>query len=954
MKEHKIQRAFAECNRRFIVVPSGRRCLEEGTLVATPNGPVPIEELKIGDEVIGYNEFNDPEVTIVSATWDNGTQEVIPLYNNGTFYFSATENHQVLACHEFYFNKSRSHYLKEKYGYKLKPVAELTKRHRVKKQYVFDLIKGGEKHVSEAYVIGALLGNSCARDNKNSDGSHQKNIYISCEDNIVPKKIASILQCEYEPPQHNNHTYKLIIGKGALDRMPFYREWINGRYSHEKVVDYKEVESWDKESQLDFLAGVIDTDGSVYYDQKNSKSGIEIQIAMQAKSVIDACLDIIYKFFQEDFKIYIDDRGKYKNGPVHCILASSNLLACRVIDALRGRSFKCDRIDTSHVSKLGIKPDRAGFSKGDPYFANTYDITVCNNTNLYILHRGGFTIKNSGKTEIAKRKIIKHALIGSKFFPARYFVAAPVREQVRRIYWEDLKAMIPEGLLAHPPIESRLVISLINGSQIHLIGMDKPERIEGSPWDGGILDEFASMKERSWGAHVRPALSDRNGFCWFIGVPEGRGMYYEFFLKGKNGKDPDWKSFTWKSVDILDPDEVKKAQEELDELTFRQEYEGDFVSFSGRAYYSFDTNYNTAELEYFSHLPLIICFDFNVAPGVVSFIQEQDKERHYKTGQIHPKVKRNFTAIFDEIYFEKDSNTIKICNEVIKRYGEHKGEIHAYGDSTGGTSASAKILGSDWSLIENMLDGHFGDKFKMMVAAKNPLEKNRVTHLNSRIRAFDGSIGLLVDKEFAPKTFRDFSGVVFKGDGSGEIDKKTNPNLTHMCFGGDTIIDTEDCLICIKHLPEKGRIKTYNGEYVNFINPGSRGFKDTIKLIFNNGEAIVCTKDHLFLTNIGWVRAEDLIIDNIFLYDCKNIFIKSKKIDRLELAKAIIDSKCLFCLKVEQIIENGVQEVFCPTVETGCFTLFGQIVVSNSDAIGYYVYQEHPISNVYNIEYDGY
>jgi hypothetical protein len=542
LKEHKTQREFAESDARFIVVPAGRRCLEEGTLVATPNGPVPIEVLKIGDEVIGYNEFNDLEVTTVSQTWDNGVQEVIPLYDRDMKVFSATSKHEVL----------------------------------------------------------------------------------------TPK------------------------GKVKISNFSYFQKIIS---------------------------------------------------------------------------------------------ATEGVVVVR---------------------------------KGNPYSAKTYDITVSNNTNLYVLVNRGIIIKNSGKTELAKRKIIKHALMGSKFFPARYFVAAPVREQVRRIYWEDLKALIPEQVLAHPPVESRLEITLINGSQIHLIGMDKPERIEGSPWDGGILDEFASMKERSWGAHVRPALSDRNGFCWFIGVPEGRGMYYEFFLKGKNGKDRDWKSFTWKSIDILNPDEVRKAQEELDELTFRQEYEGDFVSFSGRAYYSFDANYNVANLEYFSHLPLVVCFDFNVSPGVASFLQEQDKERHYPHGYFAANVKRSFTAVIDEIYFEKDSNTVKVCNEIIKRYGTHKGEIHAYGDATGGSDASAKVLGSDWNLIENMLDGHFGERFKMMVAAKNPLEKNRVTHLNSRIRSFDGTIGLMVDKEFAPKTFRDFVGVTFKGDGSGDIDKKSNIALSHI------------------------------------------------------------------------------------------------------------------------------------------------------------------------------
>ena len=36
-----------------------------------------------------------------------------------------------------------------------------------------------------------------------------------------------------------------------------------------------------------------------------------------------------------------------------------------------------------------------------------------------------------------------------------------------------------------------------------------------------VLDEFANMKEKAWGENVRPALSDREGWAWLIGVPAG-------------------------------------------------------------------------------------------------------------------------------------------------------------------------------------------------------------------------------------------------------------------------------------------------------------------------------------------------------------------------------------------------------------------------------------------------
>lgn len=59
--------------------------------------------------------------------------------------------------------------------------------------------------------------------------------------------------------------------------------------------------------------------------------------------------------------------------------------------------------------------------------------------------------------------------------------------------------------------ESEMLIRLVNGASVYVIGMDKPERIEGMSWNGGILDEYANMKPGAWPENVRPALSDRAG-----------------------------------------------------------------------------------------------------------------------------------------------------------------------------------------------------------------------------------------------------------------------------------------------------------------------------------------------------------------------------------------------------------------------------------------------------------
>ena len=45
--------------------------------------------------------------------------------------------------------------------------------------------------------------------------------------------------------------------------------------------------------------------------------------------------------------------------------------------------------------------------------------------------------RRSGKTERAKRFVVREAFRE----PGPYFVAAPTRDQVKRIYWQDLKLL---------------------------------------------------------------------------------------------------------------------------------------------------------------------------------------------------------------------------------------------------------------------------------------------------------------------------------------------------------------------------------------------------------------------------------------------------------------------------------------------------------------------------------
>jgi hypothetical protein len=384
--------------------------------------------------------------------------------------------------------------------------------------------------------------------------------------------------------------------------------------------------------------------------------------------------------------------------------------------------------------------------------------------------------RRSGKTERAKRKLVARAIRGTDFYPARFFAAAPTRDQAKRIFWQDLKALVPPGMMLDKS-EGELMIRLPL-SEVWVVGMDRPERIEGQPWDGGILDEYANMKATAWGENVRPALADRRGWCDLIGVPEGRNHYYDLRNRAEAdlmefGSGSAWGLFEWVSADILPTAEIEAARRDLDELTFRQEYEASFVSFEGIAYHAFsDANKAKLRDRYRPDQTLVIALDFNVEPGVAVISQEMQ----LPAGQ-------EGTGCIGEVYIERNSTTPAVCRKIISDWGGHQGRVEVYGDATGGARGTAQTEGSDWDLVKKILGAHFRKRLRLRVPRSNPTERARVNAMNSRLRSAEGTMRLQVDPRACPRLVRDFEGVQTLKGGSGEIDKKADPRLTHLTDG---------------------------------------------------------------------------------------------------------------------------------------------------------------------------
>lgn len=392
----------------------------------------------------------------------------------------------------------------------------------------------------------------------------------------------------------------------------------------------------------------------------------------------------------------------------------------------------------------------------------------CSSARFRVLVSG----RRFGKTILSIEELLREAQTGHS---KRCWYVAPTYRQAQQICWQMLKERLSAGKWIASKNESDLSIVLKKtGNTISLRGADNFDSLRGVGLNFLVMDEFADIKPEAWFEVLRATLSDTGGKALFCGTPKGRNWAYDLFQRGKDAEEKDWASFSYTTVEggNVPPEEVEAARRELDELTFHQEYEASFVNFEGRVYYPFLVESHTADLYklYRPDAPLVFCFDFNVEPGVAVVCQEVTLPNGNEG-----------TAVLGEVYIPRNSNTPAVCRKLIQEWGTHRGPIRCYGDATGGSRGSAKVMGSDWDLIKaEFRQSPFASRISYRVPAANPPERSRVNAMNSRLRSESGEIRLMVDTKRAQHVVRDLEGVVLLKGGSGEIDKKGTPDLTHI------------------------------------------------------------------------------------------------------------------------------------------------------------------------------
>lgn len=353
-------------------------------------------------------------------------------------------------------------------------------------------------------------------------------------------------------------------------------------------------------------------------------------------------------------------------------------------------------------------------------------------------------------------------------------MGAPTRAQAKDIFWtgrfSGLQMILPRPLISAES-HSDLWVRLPNGAEIHVVGLDKPQRIEGQPWDGCLITEMADVKPTAWGLNIRPVLADTGGFAILDGVPEGRDWYYDMAVRAAGGvipatrpmlgahaenlEDPEWAFYSWYSADVLTAAEIEALKGELDERTYRQEMEGSFEGEEGRAYYAFGTGNLIADSP-MKPPQVHVGMDFNVDPMTAVLCD----------------VSGDTVTQYDEAYL-RHSNTYEMVKHLIEVKGLNPELTTIYPDSTGGAESS-NATASDLRILKNA-------GFKVRAHPANPRQRDRLAAVNTRCKSTNGTIRFFI-QHHCKKTINDLNKVQVMPDG--RLDKtQKDTGLTHISDG---------------------------------------------------------------------------------------------------------------------------------------------------------------------------
>lgn len=321
------------------------------------------------------------------------------------------------------------------------------------------------------------------------------------------------------------------------------------------------------------------------------------------------------------------------------------------------------------------------------------------------------TGRRFGKTFLCVQEIAKFARYPKK----KVWYVAPTYRMAKDIVWNDLVDRMTKHKWVSKINHSDLKVILRNGSEISLRGADNENSLRGVGLDFLVMDEFADIKEHAYTEVLRPTLSDkgRMGAALFCGTPRGFGNWsYNLFTREKD--DDQWASFQYTTLEggQVSKQEIEQAKSDLDERTFKQEYEASFVNYAGQIYYNFDRKDNVIDKYTPQTAEIHIGMDFNIDP----------------MSAVVTEIIGNKIIIYDEIVIYS-SNTDELVQEIKARYKDK--HIYVYPDPAAKQRKTSAGGVTDLAILKNA-------GFNLRVRNTHPLIRDRINAVNTKLKNANG------------------------------------------------------------------------------------------------------------------------------------------------------------------------------------------------------------------------
>ena len=322
-----------------------------------------------------------------------------------------------------------------------------------------------------------------------------------------------------------------------------------------------------------------------------------------------------------------------------------------------------------------------------------------------------------GKSHLSMNEMAKFARFPNK----KIFYVAPTYRQAKQILWDDLKAKMINCRWAKKINESDLTITLVNGSKIHLRSADNADSLRGISIDYLVMDECAMIDHKTWTEVLRPALSDKQGHAMFITTPKGRNWIYDLWQGAHTAHD--WKPFSFTTLEggNVPEIEIEAARADLDERSFKQEYEASFINYQGQIYYNWDPEIHLQRKpidDMKRNEILHVAMDFNIDPLVAAVCRINGDEIH----------------VIDEVYIN-GSNTFEMAEELNRRYPDNR--LWCYPDASGQARKTSSNT-SDHNILRQA-------GMTLKVKGINPPVKDRLAAVNASLKSGTGQVRLTVD-----------------------------------------------------------------------------------------------------------------------------------------------------------------------------------------------------------------